>query len=65
MKALVTFDRTSEDGSESLPPLTQTVDIPAEVLQDEQTQDGAVTDWLSDTFGWLVSDWKLYAQVKA
>jgi hypothetical protein len=53
VSALVSVDW--DDDGEAKPSL---IDIPLEILEQELDGGGQVANWLSNTYGWMVNDWK-------
>lgn len=61
MKIMVQWEKDLEIHGNviSFPTSYEEVEIPESVYEDGYTQDGAVEDWLSDNYGWLVRDWRV------
>jgi len=61
MKIRVDWDTTDDEKPEGYSlkevGLSRTVEVPDEIVAEEQEQAGVVADWLSDHYGWCVNGW--------
>lgn len=59
VRIVVEWDRDVDGVADIHADLPDEVEVPEDVYEEGMVTDGAVEDYLSDTFGFTVKDWRL------